>query len=46
MDILEGYNKFYVNDVNGNQVVEIVFVFIGEYLSIIEYIDVDLSLKG
>ena len=26
MDILEGHNKFYVNDADGNQVAEIVFV--------------------
>ncbi|VFS63047.1 Uncharacterised protein [Kluyvera cryocrescens] len=26
MEILEGHNKFYVNDADGNQVAEIVFV--------------------
>lgn len=26
MEILEGHNKFYVNDAQGNQVAEIVFV--------------------
>ncbi|STQ09491.1 Uncharacterised protein [Enterobacter cloacae] len=46
MDILEGHNKFYVNDANGNQVAEIVFVPTGEHLSIIEHTDVDPSLKG
>ena len=46
MDILEGHNKFYVNDANGNQVAEIVFVPTGEHLSIIEHTDVDESLKG
>lgn len=46
MDILEGHNKFYVNDAEGNQVAEIVFVPTGEHLSIIEHTDVDPSLKG
>ncbi|MGG7447444.1 GNAT family N-acetyltransferase [Kosakonia oryzendophytica] len=46
MDILEGHNKFYVNDAAGNQVAEIVFVPTGEHLSIIEHTDVDESLKG
>ena len=46
MDILEGHNKFYVNEANGNQVAEIVFVPTGEHLSIIEHTDVDESLKG
>ena len=46
MDILEGHNKFYVNDADGNQVAEIVFVPTGEHLSIIEHTDVDPSLKG
>ena len=41
MDILEGHNKFYANDANGNQVAEIVFVPTGEHLSIIEHTDVD-----
>lgn len=44
MDILEGHNKFYVNDADGNQVAEIVFVPTGEHLSIIEHTDVDPSL--
>ena len=35
MEILEGHNKFYVNDAQGNQVAEIVFVPTGEHLSII-----------
>ena len=46
MDIQEGHNKFYVNDAEGNQVAEIVFVPTGEHLSIIEHTDVDPSLKG
>ncbi|HCD4758767.1 TPA: N-acetyltransferase [Enterobacter hormaechei] len=46
MEILEGHNKFYVNDGEGNQVAEIVFVPTGEHLSIIEHTDVDPSLKG
>jgi hypothetical protein len=46
MEILEGHNKFYVNDAQGNQVAEIVFVPTGEHLSIIEHTDVDPSLKG
>lgn len=46
MEILAGHNKFYVNDAEGNQVAEIVFVPTGEHLSIIEYTDVDPSLKG
>ena len=46
MEILEGHNKFYVNDAEGNQVAEIVFVPTGEHLSIIEHTDVDPSLKG
>lgn len=46
MEILEGQNKFYVNDAQGNQVAEIVFVPTGEHLSIIEHTDVDASLKG
>ena len=44
MDIVEGHNKFYVNDADGNQVAEIVFVPTGEHLSIIEHTDVDPSL--
>ena len=36
MEILEGHNKFYVNDAQGNQVAEIVFVPTGEHLSIME----------
>ena len=46
MEILEGHNKFYVNDAQGNQVAEIVFVPTGDHLSIIEHTDVDPSLKG
>ena len=46
MEILEGHNKFYVNDAAENQVAEIVFVPTGEHLSIIEHTDVDESLKG
>ena len=45
-DELEGHNKFYVNDAQGNQVAEIVFVPTGDHLSIIEHTDVDPSLKG
>ena len=41
MEILEGHNKFYVNNDQ-----EIVFVPTGEHLSIIEHTDVDASLKG
>ena len=46
MEILAGHNKFYVNDAEGKQVAEIVFVPTGEHLSIIEHTDVDASLKG
>ncbi len=46
MEILEGHNKFYINDAEGNRVAEIVFVPTGEHLSIIEHTDVDPSLKG
>ncbi len=46
MEILEGHNKFYVNDAQGKPVAEIVFVPTGEHLSIIEHTDVDPSLKG
>ncbi|MFO5836462.1 N-acetyltransferase, partial [Klebsiella pneumoniae] len=46
MEILEGHNKFYVNDAQGNQVAEIVFVPTGEHLSIIEHTDVDPRLEG
>ena len=46
MEILEGHNKFYVNDAQGNQVAEIVFVPTGDHLSIIEHTDVDESPKG
>ena len=31
MEILAGHNKFYVNDAEGNQVAEIVFVPTGEH---------------
>ncbi len=41
MEIREGHNKLYVNDAQGNQVAEIVFVPTGEHLSIIEHTDVD-----
>lgn len=46
MEILAGHNKFYVNDAEGRQVAEIVFVPTGDHLSIIEHTDVDPSLKG
>lgn len=46
MEILEGNNRFYVNDADGNQLAEVVFVPTGEHLSIIEHTDVDPSLKG
>lgn len=46
MKILEGTNRFYVNDADGNQVAEIVFVPTGDNLSIIEHTEVDPSLKG
>ncbi len=36
----------YVNDAEGNQVGEIVFVPTGEHVSIIEHTDVDPSVKG
>ncbi|EFH7123735.1 N-acetyltransferase [Escherichia coli] len=42
----EGHNKFYINDAQGNQIAEIVFVPTGENLAIIEHTDVDESLKG
>lgn len=46
MEIREGHNKFYINDKQGKQIVEIVFVPTGENLAIIEHTDVDESLKG
>ena len=46
MEILAGHNKFYVNDAEGNQGAETVFVPTGEHLSIIEHTDGDPSLKG
>ena len=46
MEIREGHNKFYINDEQGKQIVEIVFVPTGENLAIIEHTDVDESLKG
>lgn len=46
MQILEGTNRFYVNDAEGHQVAEVVFVPTGEHLVIIEHTDVDKSLKG
>ena len=45
MEILAGHNKFYVNDAEGNQVAEIVYVPRDEHLSIIEQTDFDSSLK-
>lgn len=45
MEILEGHNKFYVNDAQGNRGGDC-FVPTGEHLSIIEHTDVDPSLKG
>ena len=45
MDILEGHNKFYVNDADGNQVAEIVLVPTGEHMSIIDNTDVYPSMK-
>lgn len=46
MEIREGHNKFYINDEQGKQIAEIVFVLTGENLAIIEHTDVDESLKG
>lgn len=46
MEIREGHNKFYINDKQGKQIAEIVFVPTGENLAIIEHTDVDESLKG
>ena len=43
---MKAITSFYVNDAEGNQVAEIVFVPTGEHLSIIEHTDVDPSLKG
>ena len=45
MEIREGHNKFYINDEQGKQIAEIVFVPTGENLAIIEHTDVDESLK-
>ncbi len=41
MEIREGHNKFYINDEQGKQIAEIVFVPTGENLAIIEHTDVD-----
>ena len=38
MEIREGHNKFYINDEQGKQIAEIVFVPTGENLAIIEQI--------
>lgn len=46
MEKREGHNKFYINDEQGKQIAEIVFVPTGENLAIIEHTDVDESLKG
>ncbi|NYY76525.1 N-acetyltransferase [Escherichia coli] len=46
MEIREGHNKFYINDEQGKQIAEIVFVPTGENLAIIEHTDIDESLKG
>lgn len=46
MNILEGENRFYLNDAAGNLLAEIVFVPTGEKLSIIDHTWVDESLKG
>ncbi len=40
MEIREGHNKFYINDKQGKQIAEIVFVPTGENLAIIEHTDV------
>ncbi|MFO6483546.1 GNAT family N-acetyltransferase [Escherichia coli] len=45
MEIREGHNKFYINDEQGKQIAEIVFVPTRK-LAIIEHTDVDESLKG
>ncbi|QAV67058.1 hypothetical protein ETE54_16805 [Escherichia coli] len=37
MEIREGHNKFYINDEQGKQIAEIVFVPTGENLAIIEH---------
>ena len=44
-EIREGHNKFYINDEQGKQIAEIVFVPTGENLAIIEHTDVDESLN-
>lgn len=46
MGIPEGHNKFYVDDVQGNQVAEIVFVPADDHLSVIEHTNIDPNLKG
>ncbi|MDR3430165.1 MULTISPECIES: GNAT family N-acetyltransferase [Silvimonas] len=46
MNILEGENRFYLNDAEDNLVAEIVFVPTGDKLSIIDHTWVDESLKG
>ncbi|EOA0398794.1 GNAT family N-acetyltransferase, partial [Shigella flexneri] len=43
MEICEGHNNFYINDEQGKQIAEIVFVPTGENLAIIEHTDVDES---
>ncbi|AKJ43802.1 GNAT family N-acetyltransferase [Pragia fontium] len=46
MNILEGENRFYVNDPDGNMLAEIAFVPTGEKLAIIDHTYVDARLKG
>ncbi|TMR07215.1 GNAT family N-acetyltransferase, partial [Escherichia coli] len=46
MEIREGHNNFYINDEQGKQIAEIVFVPTGEHLANIEHTEVDESRKG
>ncbi|MCD1127661.1 GNAT family N-acetyltransferase [Jinshanibacter sp. LJY008] len=46
MNILEGENRFYVNDNDGNMLAEVAFVPTGEKLTIIDHTYVDEKLKG
>ncbi len=46
INILEGENRFYVNDKDGNMLAEVAFVPTGEKLTIIDHTYVDEKLKG
>lgn len=46
INILEGENRFYVNDADGNMLAEIAYVPTGERLAIIDHTYVDERLKG